>query len=62
MEGIKLKKITEDSIEYKRVEKNLTLENFSIDPVIAKKAIEVVNSGQPITPKLIRDVLNNGKI
>nr|WP_106780859.1 Zn-dependent hydrolase [Lysinibacillus timonensis] len=57
-----MKKITENSIEYKRVEKNLTLENFTIDPIIAKKAIEVVNSGQPITPKLIRDVLNNGKI
>ncbi|MFY3790240.1 hypothetical protein ACOQFO_00735 [Ureibacillus sp. MALMAid1270] len=57
-----MKKITVDSIEYKRVEKNLTLENFQVDLIIAKKAIEVVNSGQPITPKLIRDVLNNGKV
>lgn len=41
----------------KRVEKNLSLENISIDKKIAQRAIEVVNSGEKLTPELIKEVI-----
>lgn len=55
-------KITIDSPEFKRVEKNLTLENFHVNKQIALKAIEVVNSKKKLTPKMIKEALNIGKV
>lgn len=55
-------KITIDSPEFKRVEKNLSLENFQVNKQIALKAIEVVNSKKKLTPKMIKEALNIGKI
>lgn len=55
-------KITIDSPEFKRVEKNLTLENFQVNKQIALQAIEVVNSKKKLTPKMIKEALKIGKI
>ena len=55
-------KITIDSPEFKRVEKNLSLENIQVNKQIALQAIEVVNSKKKLTPKMIREALNIGKI
>lgn len=55
-------KITIDSPEFKRVEKNLSLENINVNKQIALKAIEVVNSKKKLTPKMIKEALNIGKI
>ena len=55
-------KITIDSPEFKRVEKNLSLENIQVNKQIALQAIEVVNSKKKLTPKMIKEALNNGKI
>lgn len=52
-----LSKISFNSAAYKRVEKNLTLEKISIDKKIAQRAIEVVNSGEKLTPELIKEVI-----
>lgn len=51
-----------DSDMYKRVEKNLTLENFSINKQVALRAIETVNSKKPLTTSMIKEVMKLGKI
>ena len=51
-----------DSDMYKRVEKNLTLENFSINKQVALRAIETVNSKKPLTASMIKKVMKLGKI
>lgn len=62
-EGIqKLTKITMDSQVFQRVAKNLTLEDFTIDEAIAQKAIDLVNSGEALTPEMIKEVVNLEKI
>lgn len=55
-------KINLDSEIYKRVEKNLTLENFTINQQVALRAIETVNSKKPLTPSMIQEVMKLGKI
>ena len=60
--GVRLAKITLESDMYKRVEKNLTLENFSINKQVAIRAIETVNSGKPLTASMIKDVIKLGKV
>lgn len=61
--GVKtVNKITIDSQVYKRVAKNLTLENFIIDEKLALQAIDVVNKGKTLTPAMIKEVVGIGKI
>lgn len=60
--GAGLSKISFNSAAYKRVEKNLTLENISIDKKIALQAIEAVNNGKKLTPTMIKEVIKVGKI
>lgn len=60
--GTCMKKFHLESQEYKRVEKNLTLENFQIDKRLALKAIEIVNNGKELSPKMIKEVIQLGKI
>ncbi|WP_332649827.1 Zn-dependent hydrolase [Lysinibacillus sp. 54212] len=55
-------KITIDSPEFKRVEKNLLLENFQVNKQLALKAIDVVNSKKILTPTMIKEALNLEKI
>lgn len=57
-----MSKVSFNSAAYKRVEKNLTLENISIDKKIAQRAIEAVNSGKKLTPTMIKEVIKIGKI
>lgn len=57
-----MKKITVDSKEFKRVLKNLNLENITLHPSLQKKALDLVNSGVTITPKIIKDALNRGEV
>lgn len=47
---------------YKRVEKNLKLENFTINEKVALRAIDAVNSGKNITPAMIKEVIKLGQI
>lgn len=55
-------KINVESEMYKRVEKNLTLENFTINKQVALRAIETVNNKTPLTPAMIKEVMKFGKI
>ena len=57
-----MSKIDLESEVYKRVEKNLTLENFTINKQVALQAIETVNEGKSLTPKMIKEVVKLGKI
>lgn len=54
--------ISLDSEMYKRVEKNLTLENFKINKQVALRAIETVNNKTILTPAMIKEVMRLGKI
>lgn len=47
---------------YKRVEKNLTLENFPINKEVALQAIEIVNKGKSLTAEMIKEVVNSEKV
>lgn len=60
--GVCLSKIDLESEVYKRVEKNLTLENFTINKQVALQAIETVNEGKSLTPKMIKEVVKLGKV
>ena len=51
-----------DSLEFKRVEKNLALENLHVNEELALKAIETVNAGKKLTPNMIKEVLELGKV
>lgn len=55
-------KINLESEMYKRVEKNLTLENFTINKQVALRAIETVNNKTHLTPAMIKEVMKLGKI
>ena len=57
-----MKKIVIDSLEFKRVEKNLALENLYVNEELALKAIETVNAGKKLTPNMIKEVLELGKV
>lgn len=57
-----MKKIVIDSLEFKRVEKNLALENLHVKEELALKAIETVNAGKKLTPNMIKEVLELGKV
>lgn len=54
-------KIHLESEMYKRVEKNLTLENIPINKEVALRAIETVNNKTPLTTKMIKEVMQLGK-
>ena len=43
------------------VEKNLKLENFTINEKVALRAIDAVNSGKNITPAMIKEVIKLGQ-
>ena len=51
-----------NSLEFKRVEKNLALENLYVDEELALKAIETVNAGKKLTPTMIKEALRHGKV
>lgn len=51
-----------ESEMYKHVEKNLTLENFTINKQVALRAIETVNNKMPLTAAMIKEVMKLGKI
>ena len=51
-----------ESEMYKRVEKNLTLENIKINKQVALRAIETVNSKTPLTAAMIKEVMKLGKV
>lgn len=57
-----MKELKMESIEFKRILHNLYLENLTLLPTLQKKVIELVNSGVSITPKLIKETLNRGKV
>ncbi|WP_156149410.1 hypothetical protein [Domibacillus enclensis] len=54
-------KISLNSDMYKRVEKNLKLENFTINEKVELRAIDAVNSGKNITPAMIKEVIKLGQ-
>lgn len=51
-----------NSKEFRRVLKNLNLENITLHPRLQKKVLELVNSGVQITPNIIKDALKRGKV
>ena len=60
--GGNMKKIMVNSLEFKRVEKNLALENLYVNEELALKAIETVNAGKKLTPTMIKEALRHGKV
>lgn len=60
--GENVKKIMINSLEFKRVEKNLALENLYVNEELALKAIETVNAGKKLTPTMIKEALRHGKV
>lgn len=55
-------KINLHSEMYKRVEKNLTLENIKVNEQVALRAIDTVNSKKKLTVSMIREVMQIGKV
>lgn len=56
--GLFVTKLTLESPAFKRVSKNLSLENFHIDKSLALQALDVINSKKTLTPTMIREALN----
>lgn len=59
-EDISMKVHLESEI-YKRVEKNLTLENIQINKEVVFSAIETVNNKTPLITAVIKDVMKLAK-
>ena len=57
-----MKQIQLNSPEFNRVSKNLQLENLSLSPRLQKKAVDIVKSKTEISPNVIKEALNYGKI
>lgn len=57
-----MKKIQLNSPEFNRVLKNLQFENLSLTPTLQKKVLEIVNSGEQISPTIIKEALKNGQV
>lgn len=57
-----MKEIQLNSPEFERVLKNLQLEDLYLTADLQQKVIDIVNSGIQISPKVIKEALNNGKI
>jgi hypothetical protein len=57
-----VKNIQLNSPEFKRVLKNMQLENLHLSHSLQQKALEIVNSGMIITPALIKEALANGEV
>lgn len=55
-------KIHLESEMYKRVEKNLTLENIPINKEVALRAIETVNNKTPLTAEMIKEMMKLAKV
>jgi len=60
--SVRMKKITLESKEFKRVMQNLHLENMSLSEKGQKKVLELVNANTTITPAFIKDLLKYGEI
>lgn len=54
-----MKSITLHSKEFERVLKNMEIENLYLSNSLQKKALDLVNSGQKITPSMIKESLAN---
>lgn len=61
-ESFSVKDIQLNSPEFNRVLKNMQLENLHLSHSLQQKALEIVNSGIPVTPALIKEALANGEI
>ena len=61
-ESFSVKEIQLNSPEFNRVLKNMQLENLHLSQSLQQKALEIVNSGMPVTPALIKEALANGEI
>lgn len=61
-ESFSVKEIQLNSPEFNRVLKNMQLENLHLSHSLQQKALEIVNSGIPVTPALIKEALANGEI
>jgi len=61
-ESFSVKEIQLNSPEFNRVLKNMQLENLHLSHSLQQKALEIVNSGMPVTPALIKEALANGEI
>lgn len=57
-----MKELKMESKEFRRILQNLHLENLTLHPTLQKKVLELVNSGITITPNVIKDTLNRGKV
>ncbi|WP_157964168.1 MULTISPECIES: hypothetical protein [unclassified Exiguobacterium] len=55
-------KLSLQSERYKRVEKNLSLENIAVDKQVALRAIEIVNAKKPLTKSMIQEAIKLGKV
>lgn len=61
-ESFSVKEIQLNSPEFNRVLKNMQLENLHLSHSLQQKALEIVNSGMPVTPALIKEALAHGEI
>ncbi len=61
-ESFSVKEIQLNSPEFNRVLKNMELENLHLSHSLQQKALDIVNSGMPVTPALIKEALANGDI
>lgn len=57
-----MKHIKKDSPEFRRVLKNLQLENIRLTPKLQDKVLNIINSGTPISPTLIKEAFYDGQI
>ncbi|MFB1083401.1 Zn-dependent hydrolase [Jeotgalibacillus sp. JSM ZJ347] len=55
-----MKDVKIESPEFKRIMKNLHLENLSLNQGLQEKVLETINADKPITPSVIKDLLSRG--
>jgi len=60
--SVRMKELTLESKEFKKVMQNLRLENMSLSEKGQKKVLELVNTNTTITPTFIKDLLKYDEI
>lgn len=60
--SVRMKQLTLESNEFKKIVSNLQLENLSLSDQSQKKILNIINNNMEITSTLIKELLRNDKV
>lgn len=60
--SVRMKQLTLESNEFKKIVSNLQLENLSLSDQSQKKMLNIINNNMEITSTLIKELLRNDKV